>query len=309
MSLFLKRVLGFIAIPLAVIIFIVIFNYNSFPAPKISKNYSLNEKLFFFNDFDANYITIGSSLALNNIHSEELMKVIKHDNYLNLASWGMKMSDNYCMLKVYCQYNNPSVIFLAGNIIDFTNSGVKLRADQITGRISNPNFFLKSFYYLTNSDIRYYYKYLRLNKKSKFNSNFLESIEFDSQGGVLYSNVNFSVDSVSYNTNGNNFDDLNQENYQYLDSISNFVASHHCKLVFIQTPTRASLLDPTYREKKSHHIQKVKSILNKYQHDFIDGSAVDWDDSLFVDFGHFNEKGARLFTRYTISEFINSENQ
>ncbi len=309
MNHFLKRVLVFTAIPFTIFIIIVIFNYNSFPAPKISNNYSLNEKLFFFNEFQANHLTIGSSVALNNIHSEELIQVTKNENYLNLASWGMKMSDNFCLLKVYFKNNNASVIFLASSIIDFTNSGVKLTRDQIDGRISNPNFYLKSFYYLSNSDIRYYYKYLKLNKTWKFNNNILESIEFDKHGSVLYSNTNFSFDSTAYNTNGNSFEHLNPIEYNFLDSISDFLAKNQCKLVYIQTPTRTSLIDQSYQRRKEKHIQRVKKILFRYHHDFIDGSVIDWNDSLYVDYGHFNEKGARLFTRYTISEFINSDNQ
>lgn len=309
MNLLLKKVFVFITIPFVIIVFIVILNYAYFPAPKISNSYSLNEKLFFLDNFKADYLTIGSSVALNNIHSEEFMRVIKKNNYLNLASWGMKMSDNYCLLKVYFQYNKPSVIFMASNVIDFTNSGIKLTPHQIEGRISNPYFFLKSFYYLTNPDIRYYYKYLGLNKTWKFSNKILESIEFDQYGGVSFSDTDFSFDSVAYNTNGNNFEYLNTEEYCYLDSISNFIAANHCKLVFIQTPTRAGLIDQPFIRKKDMHVQKLKSILNKYHHDFIDGSAVYWPDSLFVDYGHFNESGARLFTNYTLSKYLARKNQ
>src|SRR3982751_6326885 len=75
---------------------------KDFPAPALSDSYSLNEKIEFLRtkEKDIPILAIGSSIALNNLHSETIAKNITGKKFLNAASWGMNMGDNYSLLKV-----------------------------------------------------------------------------------------------------------------------------------------------------------------------------------------------------------------
>jgi hypothetical protein len=301
MSHFIQKILLFATIPIVFVALIDLSNREIFPAPRVTSSYCLNEKLFFLKNFDAKYITIGSSFAMNNISSDEMIKGLKTDSYINLASWGMKMPDNLCLLKVYFENYHPSVVYLASNIFDFDSVyQVKLKKDQIFFRISYPYSFLTFLYYIPNLDIRYYTKYYEENRKSKVNNRFMNSICFDKYGGMPYADSNFIIDSTLDCINHNNFKIIEETSYDYLDSVVRFVTSNKCKLVFIQSPTNPMFVDEDYKKEEIVHIERVRSIVAKYNQHFIDASTVDWPDSIFVDYGHFHRTGASLFTRYLL---------
>ena len=65
MKYFLKRLLLFVMVPAVLILVLGIAFSEIIPGPKISNRYSFNEKAFKFNDFDANYLSVGSSITLN----------------------------------------------------------------------------------------------------------------------------------------------------------------------------------------------------------------------------------------------------
>ena len=68
---------------------------NDLPAPAFSNSISFNEKIDFIRDRDLSkieYIAIGSSMTLNNIDSETMVKYLG-ENYLNLGSRGFKISE------------------------------------------------------------------------------------------------------------------------------------------------------------------------------------------------------------------------
>jgi hypothetical protein len=115
-----------------------------------------------------------------------------------------------------------------------------------------------------------------------------------------YADTNFIIDSTWDRMNYNNFKDIEETSYDYLDSVVRFVTSNNCKLVFIQSPTKPIFVDDDYKKDEAIHIERVRSIVVKYNQHFIDANNIDWPDSLFVDYGHLHCFGARLFTRYLL---------
>lgn len=70
------------------------------PPPNLTDSFSYNEKLFFLSqsDLKPEVIVLGSSMALNNINSNALIKRIKSNRVLNLSSWGMNLKDDFELL-------------------------------------------------------------------------------------------------------------------------------------------------------------------------------------------------------------------
>src|SRR5882762_5458526 len=63
---------------------------NDLPGPNLSNSFSLNEKLLFLRKHSGkkNILAIGSSMALNNLHSETIVNILNDTSYINAASWG-----------------------------------------------------------------------------------------------------------------------------------------------------------------------------------------------------------------------------
>src|SRR3954462_10877396 len=100
MSSFLKKIVLFFSLCILLSMIIIggyAFKYHvsckDFPAPALSDSYSLNEKIEFLRTTEKNIPTlaIGSSIALNNLHSETVAKRIPGGKFVNASSWGMNM--------------------------------------------------------------------------------------------------------------------------------------------------------------------------------------------------------------------------
>lgn len=105
-------------------------------------------------------------------------------------------------------------------------------------------------------------------------------------------------------------DKLYEYNFRYLDSISNFCKVNQIKLYFFQSPIRKGLLEIAgnkLAQSINLHVNRVKKILEKDGHFFVNCFDKSWDDSLFVDGFHMNAEGAKMFTKYSLNK-INSQN-
>jgi len=303
MNYFLKRTLIFITIPVISTIILVIIFSDILPAPKITDRYSFNEKVFHFDDFECDYLCIGSSMALNNFDSDEIVDELSTTNYFNFACWGVKPTDNYFLLKVYLSKYNPKYIFFVSNVMDFLRPVYPLNENQIKLRILYPNKFFKPFYYLTHLDLKYYYKYFELNKLNKFTDTINESLLFDEYGGVLLVANDIPHVSTPYWNIRLEFDQIVEENYDYLDSTLRLLTSKNINFIFIQTPLREGLIDKEYRVNINNHNNKVKTILDKYDQLYINATEIIWPDTMFFDYGHFHKQGAKVFTNYCLNKF------
>lgn len=289
-------------------LFIVLFS-GKIPAPKITVSYSLNEKLFFFENFESEYLTIGSSIALNNISSDEILSGFNTKSYINFATWGVKPTDVFTILKAYISEYKPKVIIYASNEIDFGFSDKGIKESDIRQRIKNPNNLITPFYYFTNLDLEYYYIYYKDGRVYKTCDTINKTVKFDKYGGILLG------PDQRLNTEIKPFWDLKIDmnkieyvNYQYLDSISSLLANNNIKLVFVQTPVREGIIDDIYRKDIKTHVNKIREILDKYNHQLINSTTEIWPDTMFFDYGHFLSESARYFTTYCV-EKIKTHNQ
>ncbi len=95
------------------------YSLRNLAAPNISNNISFNDKLRFAAQKEADCISIGSSITLNNLDSETIINSIQPVSYLNLSSWGLMTKHTYYLLKIYSELYNPKVVIINTNIVDF----------------------------------------------------------------------------------------------------------------------------------------------------------------------------------------------
>lgn len=268
-------------------------SYENIPPPEISDSYSLNDKLNFIRNKEANIIAIGSSMSLNNISSDVVVNKVGK-SYINASSWGLNMMDVYKILRMYAKYNKLKTLMIASNIIDFNSPSKKMSMNELNEFIGSKSVFK---FHLSHFHLRYYFENCKYDKKVKSGRNFSSSLVYDKYGGV-------PLDAKKFEVNHERWKDpsiskiVGDLNYQYLDSISIFCKYNGIQLLFFQTPTRQMLFNDENLKILNTHIIRIRKMMKKNQHYFINSNLHIWDDSLFVDGTHLNAVGAKLFTEY-----------
>jgi hypothetical protein len=282
--------------------------FNDIPAPHLSDSFSLNEKLAFVrkNKNKPEVIALGSSICLNNIHSETVIERLHTDRYLNASSWGMTMQDNYSILKLLCAIHMPRTLILSSNISEFQLPAKKMNFSVLRDYLVSSDL-ISGFYYVRCFDLRYYIENIKYAKKVRTCKNEYEYLLFDDFGGINLEGKDFKINPKRWETDFE-YGKILDKNYSYLDSISSFCKFNDIQLLFFQSPFRAGLssaFDDRKMGELKTHMNKIERIVKKNGQIFINPTSVSWNDSLFVDGEHLNARGAQLFTDFC---FNNAEN-
>ncbi|MCA0932387.1 hypothetical protein LCM02_07980 [Lutimonas saemankumensis] len=289
--------LPFIIVP---IIFIVRFGY---PPPKLSSSLSFNAKILFIKEnhlqSEIDVLAIGSSMSLNNLHTETLKN--KFDNkFLNISSWGQNIEEDFRLIKIFDSHYKPRIIIINSGYMDFKNNSKSIDYNLVenylfeNGNLVYRNINLK---YLIKESKDYFLK-----KKDTLN---YTSLTFDDCGGINLQKSNFNIDPKRWEGIDIKNLQLNINQYNYLDSISQYCMKKNIKLVFIQNPFRKNYylnLDDQALNLLGTHINKIKSILNKRNQLFINPKFTFWEDSLFIDYSHFSKEGSKYYTEYCLNK-------
>lgn len=283
-------------------------NLKDLPAPNLSNSYSYNEKMEFLqkNKINLDIIAIGSSMTLNNLNSKIITKRLKSDSYINTASWGMSIKDNFLLLKTLSDLHTPKTLIVCSNILDFQQKEKNVKYPILKHYLTSNKVYLALTIIQTFS-LEYYIKNLSYAKKVRSCKNNYEFLKFDKFGGVNFDNKDFQINENRWNQHFVNKKTIDFQ-YSYLDSISTFCKNKNIKLYFFQSPIRNGLYSKLNKKEIYHlqsHINKIKVILKKDSHLFVNSNNIKWNDNLFVDGIHLNTKGSKLFTEYCFNNINN----
>jgi hypothetical protein len=271
------------------------------PAPDLSDSYSYNEKLEFLRKHprNADIITVGSSLSLNNLDSKTITEELQSKSYLNLSSWGMSMKDIFLLLKMQSEIHVPRVLIVASGIMDFQATEKNVKYSVVRDFLRSDNS-AQIFYHLKCFNLKYYISNFKYARKVRSIPNSYDYLGYDDYGTINIGKKDFRISELRWKKDYLNAK-LSQVQYAYLDSISVFCKKNEIKFLFFQSPYRKGLysnFDSAKLKLLTDHISKVESILGSYQHTFINANNSLWDDDLFIDGTHFSAEGAKLFTKY-----------
>jgi len=270
------------------------------PAPNLTPSYSFNEKMRFARKKKADIIAVGSSMCLDNLSSDVVIKNFKTDSYLNLSSWGLSTRDIFSIITIYSSIYKPSTVIIASNYRDFQSTDKEFDHKQLSDYLKGSSSEFDNFF--LNFSVNYYFTYFVYHKYTTSGNNFTsgntfyESLIYDKYGGISFDPSNFKIDKEIWNTV--DISNLREASYHYLDSISFFCSQNKIRLLFFQTPMREGIYRNLNKAWLLKHISRVKAIVLKNNQTFIDGNDRFWPDSLFIDPLHFNANGAREFTKY-----------
>jgi hypothetical protein len=307
MKKFIKNTIGFSIFGLLVstaIIYIFLLNsgltFKDFPAPVFTNSFSFNQKMEFLRGrfSNAEVLSSGSSVTLNNLNSKIVTENFKTDSYVNAASWGLNIEQNFSLISILYDIYRPSKIVISSSILDFRNNNRDLESDLLYKWLKYPRFSSLYFYMRTLS-LSYYYDNLKNVNKSRAENSY-EYLGFDPHGGVYFKTDNFSIDKKRWEFGGLDLQ-FDEKQYSYLDSISDFCIENGIKLYFFQSPIRHGVFSSYSDEEKKilkQHVERIGTKLNSAGHIFIDVYDTEWPDSLFVDSTHMTGYGSTVYTAY-----------
>ncbi len=296
---FIKNITLFGALPCAALIACLLVYGTSIP--NLSNSISFNAKMLFLKnkkvDSTVEVLAVGSSMTLNNLNSAIITKLV-NPSYINTASWGQSISDDYELIKIFNKVYKPKSIIISSNFMDFQNEWCKIKFNLIHPYLTN-NYTKVGF------DLRYNIKNAKKLKEYKNNKSAYTYLKYDPFGGVNLSTKHLVIDTLLWNGQEINKIPLAPLQYANLDSIANFCKINSIRLIFVQSPFRKGYYTKLNQVQKTYlnnHIKKIKTIIHRHEQQFIDTSHKDWPDDLFADYSHLNEKGSEVFTSYFLAQ-------
>ena len=307
MAKFLKNISAFMLI--GVFLFIIItflyskyddtYTFKYLAAPNISNNLSFNDKLRFASQKESECLSIGSSITLNNLHSQTVIDRLQPRSYLNLASWGLTTKITFILFKIYSEMHNPKTVIVMSNIVDYQTTMLDFNSSDTKNYLKNKNSFL---FHIKHFELKYYLKNFAFYEKVKNTRKVYSSLDYDDYGGVNFDNE-FQINEKRWNNLFSHIE-IDTLNYIYLDSLCRYAKNHDIELIYLQSPFRKGLLDSINSPLLEKHTKLIDTIITKNNQIFIDGNKQVWNDTLFTDAIHFNLSGAKKFTEFCMNELL-----
>ena len=301
MKLFLSNLCKFF-FPIFLIFLLFVFcnyNYNFIASPMITNSYSLNEKLYRLPYGAIDIIAIGSSMTLNNLYSKSIINKFTNSSYYNLSSWGLRFRDVNKLMPIYVEMYHPKRVIIVSNVIDFTEQGGnKLDPSLIKRYLISTR---RKNYILTNFNLNYLINRSLDNRYNLIHSDVYSSLKYDEYGGVVFQENDFKISQRRWG-NKPDFTKIVEINYVALAELCSFLKEKKIKLIFIQSPLRDELVDGKYIDALQDHRIKVKKIVLKSGHVFVDTTVYNWPSKYFVDSVHLSNIGSRRLTNIFLNE-------
>ena len=294
-----------------ILLILVILDFSEKPAPRLTPNFSLNEKVRWLkvNGGNCDILVIGSSMALGNIDGPHIKSALPNRSILNTGAWGLSLMDTLNLLQIIAPICKPKLIVLVMAQSDFSHSNTVPDWSQIS-RYLNHKRLEPEFSYIYNMDGLYYLTSFidRIGKKEMGNKIY-DSLNFDETGGVVLDSIGLVVDEKKWNgflmerllTNI----DINN-GLKSLSKIKSVALKNDSQLLIISNPIRKSAWKLFSENNASELWSYVSQWSIRNQVSFInDSQSLNLDDSHFADYMHLNNKGARALINDLIPKIQN----
>lgn len=280
---------------------------DNMPAPMLSNSFSLDEKFRYLRlnkRYQADYVVLGSSTGLANIHSETMMSYPKiNQNYLNYSAWGLNITGKLYYWNFLKEIVHPKVMIIPIDLNEFNSWEDKtpdFKQKDVKRYLDGANpvwFYLKYHKNGFVERLRKVIGYREINDTQL-------STKFDQAGGVP-----LNVTKESRITRKKWKDRLSAERYTEqayidLDQLLSSLKQKGIIAVIVEQPLREH-----YRESESEfgfiedHWDKVSAIAKQNRAYFFNMQDILPEDaSLFSDSGHMNWWAAEEFTKKLLKQ-------
>lgn len=282
----------------------ILVNRAYVPAPKLSHNVSLNEQMKRIAKLDGTHVQVlamGSSMTLNNLSSEPVVKHFGTNSYFNSGAWGMGVKETLSIAPALLDRLAPKQVIMVTNLMDFQPGS--LLTPQETMAVGR---YLKdggsAWNYLRYWDAPFFLRQMDLNRIRFTDPGNYEFLGFDEYGAATLEVPVERMLPTRYNEPPPRPEQLEEPFYEAFASFSALLRERDMDLIVIQSPYRKGLLDTAVRDLNAKHAARLCSILEPDGHHFVNGNLMVWHDSLFNDASHLNHVGAYALTRWALEK-------
>ncbi len=282
----------------------ILLNSAYIPAPKLSHNVSLNEQLKRIVNLqqpEVKVLAMGSSMTLNNLASAPVVEHFGTRSYLNSGAWGMGVKETLSIAPALLDRLRPTQVIMVTNLMDFMPGSV------ITPKESKAvSSYLKDgggiWNYIRYWDAPFFLRQMDLNRIRFTDVGNYEFLGFDEYGAATLEVPPERMLPTRYNEPPPRAGQLEDPYYEAFASLSALLRERDMDLFVIQSPYRHGLVDAAVTDLNAQHAAKLGSILKSDGHQFVDGNAIVWPDSLFNDASHLNHVGANALTQWALEQ-------
>ena len=302
-----------VLIPMLIIVGLLIGanREGSLAPPPLAGSISFDLKAEFLREKDRDackVLAIGSSMALNNLDSEVIVRRLGiQDQFLNAGAWGRRMGQTRAFLEVLLEKYDPRLVILATAPIDFIEA-----EDEDYDRRHLARFIKGSPYWLTVARYfspTYYVRQRKEMLRIKRRRDIFTSLQFDAYGGVVFDVTRESDPSWERRySEAYALNDKSPRQYQQLGVIAELLRERDIELVVVQSPIRGEAFE-MQKQAILDHWQQLQQVVEAHQIRFVNlHDEILVGNDCFSDAVHFNSKGVRLFTT-ALMDFVQQDQQ
>lgn len=284
------------------------------PPIRLSGSISLDSKIFMLRDLlrqgaRLDTAIAGSSVALNDVSSDLLAGDLGGQKVINLAAWGLKISESRRLLNHFLPLFQFDKVILVITAPDFGET------EHMTGDISDEDLDLAlrgpegpAYYAMLGSKFSFLYLAKQWLWLRSHDERTPESLRFDSGGSVPLEVFADTVDPYRWDHSPDP-GMIRQSEYVEFAGLAGDLKRRGIGLFVIQAPIRSAPLKPQIASGLARHWLKVAQIASQNQTVFIETQeSLHLDDSFFADFLHLNLRGMAALTNY-VAERINANSR
>ncbi len=279
------------------------WNARFFPAPHVTNNLAVNEKIAAFGaqaERKPDVLAFGSSMALNNLASEEVVAHFDARHYFNLGAWGLDMSQTCELAMSFAKQYHPKTVIIVGNLMDYAASleRSELALAPVMG-LAEEGRSVGS--YLLHPDLVYYLRQMESNKLRYTDPGNYECLKMDAHGGVALDVPKDRIIPERWVRPVPEAGDLANEQYTALEQLASGLHDLGIALVYVGPPYRDGILTPQAMVTMANHSARIQDLLTAHLQQYCDASDRGWADDRFRDSSHLNGEGAELFTAHVLA--------
>lgn len=301
---FLKEVM-LLCLPILAGVALYAFQYRStFPAPRISDNLSLNEKLKFYKatgPVPLDVIAVGSSMTLNNVSSRAVMEHFGLAGYMNFGTWGQGLANTRDLVLALQARTGAHTVLICTNLMEFSKELPSLPLD--TGLVVR--YLWKDgepWAYVRTHQAVYYLRNMETNVIRRNDAANYEYLGFDANGGATLEVPPERRARSRWDKLPPAPEDMVDSTYRIAEDIGRQLAARHVRLIWLQAPFREGVMNDDLRNRVRQHTERLGDLLQPMGHAVLHGDGLPWPDSLYSDYSHLNGTGAYRFTTECLSQ-------
>jgi len=269
-------------------------------APALSGNVCFDEKVRFLRNNpskECDVLVIGSSMALNNIDSEAMLKQLPEGTrLLNAGAWNMKIGQTRALLECLLRVYHPrSIIFLCGPMDFYLTEFPSdfFDAEEVTNFINGSSYWVPVL--LRHFDLQYYVQRSFSIVQDRSSRNEYLSLMFDRWGSIplkiSFPNINWRRWNLKVE-----LEKVDPTQYDEMARVADLVRNGGMNLICIQSPMRRGSVPVDATAAMDEHWRHIERILGSRGFHLRNHSAIGLSDEYFADYSHLNDQGAPIFS-------------